>query len=712
MAPAPASNSPWIPSERGPTTSSSSNRLPPPPPGRGAGPSSSSSLRNGESSTAATGNGPPSRPSSSNGGRTTSTNPFMPTSTPAAPTPRRRASAPHDPGESIKKAQIVVVAMAGLVKELGDDAREAKNFRFPLRIQDADDLAAKYAEERARDAAERRAVVAEAEARLATLLLDLVRAQVHEVKSEARTHTVPSAPSTAPSPRSPPAALDPAVKSRLDALEAQQRQHGVALDEAKASLAANRFEIDQVKARVATLEDASRKSVDPRVRPGSHSSPASPVLPAAPPPHTLATKGDLDALKAVVDSLSQRFERDEAAVSALGKRSSADGPAADAGERASKVQRIGASVEALDELSARVDHLKAEAATAASVGSYSQRVDEALADHGDRIAIVEADVTVATVGSYSALAQALDAISRAETADSKSEAVEGRVGAVEARVGVIEAKLEQAAQDKADDMDLESSQGEAVEGLEKLQRRLVELSDQVTTELKPIKAHVEALKACAESGGTATMALKDDLAKLDTKFGTLTEDFTTFKSRRPSPTPDAPTHPDQLLAAIQELGTRISPSLSDSHRAILDGLCRLVADDEANLSPDELEERMGLKLREWDEAAPAHAALKQGLGKLTSSTMGKLAALSAMSDYLIEKLIPELKQLCDLVYSWQEQGVLPEAAWAVVMDDDEESEDQDEDEDEGMAGVDGDGGGAVNGADEAEAGDERDRSES
>ena len=497
MAPPPGArkNALFVPSQRRPAPS---NRLPPPLPGRApypppnpayAGPSASSSF--GGSSTPPTGNALAARPSSFNGAHGTSTNAFRPPPTTGAPAPRRRASAALDQVDLDKKTCLMVADLMGLVKELGDDARDAKHFRFPLHAP-ADDLAAKYAEERARDAAERKAVLDEGHVRVSAAVVDLVRsvaadanarlsqdlealrAEVRQLSSQPRAGTVPPAPSPAAAAAAGPAPPNPVVNARLDALEARQHQHEVS----------TRGELDQGKDRLATLEEAARKSVDPRVRPGSHSSPASPILAAAPPPPAVASKAEHDALKATVERLSQRVERDEAASAALGKRSSAEAPAADDAARAAKVQRVGASAEALDELSARFDSFKAEAASAALVGDFSQRVDTALAETSDKLAEmsdklaeIEADVNVATVGSDSALAQALDATSQ-------GEATAGRVGAVEVRLDAVEAKLEQATQDKADDMDLERTPRGAADGLQKLEKRLGELGEKVEAEVR------------------------------------------------------------------------------------------------------------------------------------------------------------------------------------------------------------------------------------
>ncbi|KPV76145.1 uncharacterized protein RHOBADRAFT_42472 [Rhodotorula graminis WP1] len=182
----------FVPSKR-----ASSGRNPPPPPapppGRAPhrppaaaynGSTSSTSSYNGRP-TADAGYGPTSHPPSSNGGRSTVANPFRPPAPTGAPAPRRRASGAFDRGELAAKTRLAVTDLMGVVRDLRDDAHEAAQFRFPLDGPDGDALAAKVADQRARDAAERKAVIDEGHARLTASALDLVRAVVDGVSSDA-----------------------------------------------------------------------------------------------------------------------------------------------------------------------------------------------------------------------------------------------------------------------------------------------------------------------------------------------------------------------------------------------------------------------------------------------------------------------------------------------------------------------------------------------
>ncbi|GAA5914302.1 hypothetical protein JCM8208_006307, partial [Rhodotorula glutinis] len=585
---------------------------------------------------------------------------------------------------------------------------------------------------------ERKAVIDEAQDRLTASALDLVRAVVNNVVSDngarpsgeldtlrAQVHELmaqqprpdprPSAPAPVRPHASAPVGPDPALVARLDALEGRQRQHEARQQQHEARQqqhearqqqheASIRAELDQVKLRLVPLEDGARKAVDPRVRPGSHSSPASPVLPSAPPPHNLATKSDLELVKGLVETLqgnlerlSQHVEPGAASSSTLGKRTSADGPAGES-ERAAKAQRVGASVEgleelsarveALEDLSARVDSLKAEAATAESVGRFSQRVDAALASFDERFTVVEADVTVARATSDGALEQAIEAVRHAEETGAKVDAVDAKVTAAEVKLDALAIKVV-AVKAERDDMDLEYNDDDDAKGLEKLEKRLGELGDKVDAELKPIKNGINALKTCADMGAAAAQALKENVVELADKVGTITNDIATVKRRSPSPASDAPTHPDQLLAAIQQLSARVLPTFTDSQRVVLVGLCRLIAGDHGDLPLDELEARLTAKVRKWDGAEAAIAAVKVAHARHVARVDAKVELVAILSDYLEQSALPELQRLCKLIWSWYEQELLPEAAWTLVKEDVEPSGEEDGADDEEMSDANG-----------------------
>lgn len=359
---------------------------------------------------------------------------------------------------------------------LVEDQREeaTANLEFPLLDPDmVDPLLDELADLRARDSAERRrsnqATIDRLTASLADMLEgfveDLVKVrqddQLEQMKEIAQRvvqeqlarQAVPSGASLprpaapAPPPPAPASARpDPALLTRISELESYNRQLALALPSLRA-------EVDTLRARLAPLEDAAQKSTDPRVRPFTHSARGSPALahaqspPPPPPPQATpqgwAPQAELDTLRGEFARLSKRVDEGAADTgsSSLGKRRSAEVPEGDDGSHAAKAQRLSASVEAVEQLGARVDAL-------------GTRID-----------------AVSDLASTSGSAHIGDEV----------KALGQRVGKVEGKVAAVSGKVDQAAQDKDNEMDLERNTSK---GLEKLERRLAELRRELDAEVR------------------------------------------------------------------------------------------------------------------------------------------------------------------------------------------------------------------------------------
>ncbi|BGP46980.1 hypothetical protein JCM10450v2_002832, partial [Rhodotorula kratochvilovae] len=273
-----------------------------------------------------------------------------------------------------------------------------------------------------------------------------------------------------------------------------------------------------------------------------------------------------------------------------------------------------------------------------------------------------------------------------------------RVEAVEKKLEGVSDKVDQAARDKDDEMDIEKEG--AGEGLEKLEKRLDEMRGELDNELKPVKQSITALE-----NGSKT--LSSAVTSLETAVSTVAKDVKAQKELPTLPPLTAAEHPTQLLAALNSLRTRVTPFLSapqltGSQRVVLVTLCAAAtAGAPAGLDAPAVGARLAAKLRAWDGAGAGIGALgrrvdelAQKLDKEAASSNAKFVAMAELSLFL-EDIFPELKEISELIFYWREQRILPDAAWAPL---DEEDDEGDEDDGAGNGGGNGSGAASANGA--------------